>query len=246
MNNIKCFVITLLILAIIISCSISPEIVEKAELTPQIKYLDSPSEVKVKSDYEGNKIDLEWCEVEGATHYEVEYESVVDYLSGKEMKKYITLSPSFSLSSFLSSSDKRYIFRVRAGKKNDDGVLYSRYTDLKEGALIDDFTVSFVIRDGVLYFYSSTTKSSSILHSGDIAESKVSIYEGDRELLSGKRKVEPGEIITLKSVLLVDGNVIKEKTNTITVETSLVPNGVSSISTTVNEKRRIDVTFISP
>ena len=70
--------------------------------------------------------------------------------------------------------------------------------------------------------------------------------EGDRELLSGKRKVEPGEIITLKSVLLVDGNVIKEKTNTITVETSLVPNGVSSISTTVNEKRRIDVTFISP
>ena len=246
MNNIKYFVITLLILVIIISCSISPEIVEKAELTPQIKYLDSPSEVKVKSDYEGNKIDLEWCEVEGATHYEVEYESVVDYLSGKEMKKYITLSPSFSLSSFLSSSDKRYVFRVRAGKKNDDGVLYSRYTDLKEGALIDDFTVSFVIRDGVLNFYSSTTKSSSILHSGDIAESKVSIYEGDRELLSGKRKVEPGEIITLKSVLLVDGNVIKEKTNTITVETSLVPNGVSSISTTVNEKRRIDVTFISP
>ena len=145
MNNIKYFVITLLILAIIISCSISPEIVEKAELTPQIKYLDSPSEVKVKSDYEGNKIDLEWCEVEGATHYEVEYESVVDYLSGKEMKKYITLSPSFSLSSFLSSSDKRYVFRVRAGKKNDDGVLYSRYTDLKEGALIDDFTVFFVM-----------------------------------------------------------------------------------------------------
>ena len=116
----------------------------KKELAPQIKFLDTPDGFRVFTNYEKNQIELTWSEVEGATHYQVEYESVVDYLSGNEMKKYITLTPSFSLSSFSSSSDKRYVFRVRAGKKSDEGVLFSLYSDLKEGA------------EGAIYFtYSS-------------------------------------------------------------------------------------------
>ena len=79
------------------SCYISPEIEEKIELEPQPKYLGCPEDFKVYSDYENHEIALSWSGVEGATHYEVEYESAVDYLSGKEMKKYITLTPSFSL-----------------------------------------------------------------------------------------------------------------------------------------------------
>ena len=153
MNTIKYILLYLLIILLFSSCYISPEIEEKKELTPQIKFLDTPDDFRVFTNYEKNQIELTWSEVEGATHYEVEYESVVDYLSGNEMKKYITLTPSFSLSSFSSSSDKRYVFRVRAGKKSDEGVLFSLYSDLKEGAVIDDYTISYIVRDGLLYFY---------------------------------------------------------------------------------------------
>ena len=209
MNTIKYILLNLLIIILFSSCYISPEIEEKKELTPQIKYLDTPEDFSVFTNYEKNQIELTWREVEGATHYEVEYESVVDYLSGKEMKKYITLTPSFSLSSFPSSSDKRYVFRVRAGKKSDDGVLFSFYSDLKEGAVIDDYTISYIVRDGLLYFYSSSTKSSSVLHEGNIIESKIHVYEGDSEIENGKRRVDSGENITLKSVLVVEGREIK-------------------------------------
>ena len=246
MNTIKYILLYLLIILLFSSCYISPEIEEKKELTPQIKFLDTPDDFRVFTNYEKNQIELTWSEVEGATHYEVEYESVVDYLSGNEMKKYITLTPSFSLSSFSSSSDKRYVFRVRAGKKSDEGVLFSLYSDLKEGAVIDDYTISYIVRDGLLYFYSSSTRSSSVLHEGNIIESKVHVYENDREIENGKRRVESGENIVLRSVLVVEGREIKEKTNTINVETSSIPTGVKSISASVNKKGRIDINIISP
>ena len=213
---IKHIAIYILSVFLLSSCYISPEIEEKIELEPQPKYLGCPEDFKVYSDYENHEIALSWSGVEGATHYEVEYESAVDYLSGKEMKKYITLTPSFSLSSFSSSSDKRYIFRVRAGKNREEGILFSQYTDLLEGAMVDDYSISYVIRDGSLYFYSSSTKASSILHEGEeIVEREIVVYEGEKQLESGKRKVEPGETITLVSKLMVDGREIKEKENTI-------------------------------
>ena len=244
---IKHIAIYILSVFLLSSCYISPEIEEKIELEPQPKYLGCPEDFKVYSDYENHEIALSWSGVEGATHYEVEYESAVDYLSGKEMKKYITLTPSFSLSSFSSSSDKRYIFRVRAGKNREEGILFSQYTDLLEGAMVDDYSISYVIRDGSLYFYSSSTKASSILHEGEeIVEREIVVYEGEKQLESGKRKVEPGETITLVSKLMVDGKAIKEKENTISVETSMIPRGLKSISASQNRKGRIDVSFASP
>ena len=73
MNTIKYILLYLLIILLFSSCYISPEIEEKKELTPQIKFLDTPDDFRVFTNYEKNQIELTWSEVEGATHYEVEY-----------------------------------------------------------------------------------------------------------------------------------------------------------------------------
>ena len=198
-----------------VSCSIAPEMEERVELSPKERALQVPEGFTVTSLSEKGEIKVGWEAVENATHYEVEYESAVDYLSGKEMKKYITASNSFVLSSFGGGEDKRFVFRVRAMKKSDTGLIQSPFTEMAEGAVVDDYSVSLYFRDQKLFFSISYSNNVSIFNEGkEIVKAEVLIYEGDYSssaipedalpIVSGEREVGSSENLVLTYVLVVE------------------------------------------
>ena len=251
------YICVLMAILLSVSCSIAPEMEERVELSPKERALQVPEGFTVTSLSEKGEIKVGWEAVENATHYEVEYESAVDYLSGKEMKKYITASNSFVLSSFGGGEDKRFVFRVRAMKKSDTGLIQSPFTEMAEGAVVDDYSVSLYFRDQKLFFSISYSNNVSIFNEGkEIVKAEVLIYEGDYSssaipedalpIVSGEREVGSSETLVLTYVLMVEGKEIKRNVVSLLTDVDFVPKGITEISALSNEKDGIPISWTSP
>ncbi|MGN0906140.1 MAG: hypothetical protein ACI4NM_03240 [Bullifex sp.] len=238
------------------SCALTPEEEDRRELTPALKHLDAPTGLTVMNDHSGRRIQLNWNEVSGATHYIVEYQSATDYLSGREMKTYVTQGTSFILTTFPNSGDMRYVFRVKAAYRDTIRSLESEYTPEAEGAVVDDITVTPVIKDSYLCFYVSHARVNSILKDGTIAECSVSFYEGDFTasdipsdapvLESGKRFMNSKETVVITAVLTADGKQVKKKAVTVSSDISYTPRPLVSLKGTAGDADGITLTWECP
>ncbi len=248
--------ILFLTLVICASCALSPEAEDRRELTPALKQLDAPTGLAVVNDHAGRRIELSWNEVSGATHYIVEYQRATDYLSGREMKTYVTQDTSFILSTFVNSSDMRYVFRVKAAYRDSVRSLESAYTPEMEGAIVDDITITPIIRDSYLCFYVSHAKVNSILTDVTIADCRVTFHEGDYTegeipadvpvLESGKRFVNSNETVTVTAVLTVDGREIRKKAATVRSDVSYTPRPLISLEGTKGDAGGVTLTWVCP
>lgn len=244
----------LLIELILFSCAITPEEEERKELVPALKYLESPKNVIVISDCQNGRIELVWDDVDNATHYIVEYLSATDYLSGKEMKKYATTANTFSLSTFPNENDKRFVFRVKAASKLQSRVLESEYSDIYEGAIVDNVNVTPIIKDSILSFYTSYQKIGSILTAGDIIDCKVYFYLGDytqddipsdAEVITNCY-IGSNETITVTAVLTCNGQIVQKKAVSVSSDVSYQPSAIKSINVINNQTDGIHLSWVSP
>lgn len=241
-------------MVILTSCAITPEEEDREELTPALKYLESPKNVSVISDCVNGRIEVSWEEVPNATHYIVEYQSATDYLSDKPMKTYATNSNSFTLSTFPNSNDKRFVFKVRAVSKQSSRILESDYSNLIEGAIVDDFTVNPIIKGSKLSFFTSFPKIASILNQGDILNCEILFFDGDYtqsdipDITEAKTTFDIGssETKTITAVLLSNGKVIKMKSVSVTADVSYIPASLESFTVENNKTDGIHLNWTSP
>ena len=236
------------------SCAITPEEEDREELTPALKFIESPKNISVISDCINGRIELSWDEVLNATHYIVEYQSATDYLSDKPMKTYATNSNSFTLSTFPNPNDKRFVFKVRAVSKQSSRILESDYSNLIEGAIVDDFTVNPIIKGSKLSFFSSYPKIASILNSGDILKSEIIFFDGDYtqsdipSLEEAKTTFDIGssETKTITAVLISNDKVVKKKSVTVTADVSYFPASIKSFTVENNKIDGVHLNWTSP
>ena len=241
-------------MVILTSCAITPEEEDREELTPALKYLESPKNVSVISDCVNGRIEVSWEEVPNATHYIVEYQSATDYLSDKPMKTYATNSNSFTLSTFPNSNDKRFVFKVMAVAKQSSRLLESEYSNLFEGAIVDDFTVNPIIKGSKLSFFTSFPKIASILNQGDILNCEILFFDGDYtqsdipDITEAKTTFDIGssETKTITAVLLSNGKVIKMKSVSVTADVSYIPASLESFTVENNKTDGIHLNWTSP
>lgn len=248
------YIIFIALILLLSACAITPEEEERKELTPALKYIEAPKNVLVISDCINGRIELSWDEVPNATHYIVEYQSATDYLSDKAMKTYVTNTNSFTLSTFPNANDKRFVFRVRALSKQTSRVIESESSELFEGAIVDDFTVSTNIKSSKLSFYSSFAKNSSILGNGNIIDCQILYFDGDYtqsdlpslEEASDSFTIGSNETKTITAVLMCNSKVVKKKSVTVTSDVSYIPANIKSISVENNKTDGIHLSWISP
>lgn len=241
-------------MVILTSCAITPEEEDREELTPALKYLESPKNVSVISDCVNGRIEVSWEEVPNATHYIVEYQSATDYLSDKPMKTYATNSNSFTLSTFPNSNDKRFVFKVMAVAKQSSRLLESEYSNLFEGAIVDDFTVNPIIKGSKLSFFTSFPKIASILNQGDILNCEIIFFDGDYtqsdipSLEEAKTTFDIGssETKTITAVLISNDKVVKKKSVTVTADVSYIPASIKSFTVENNKIDGVHLNWTSP
>lgn len=205
-------------LALLTACTVTPESVERKELTPVVRVIDTPviSQVTVDHSVDSPSITVLWEPVDKATFYVFEYESATDYLSGEsKYKSFITNSNTYTLSSeyFTNASDMRYVFKVKAAYQagTTGSILYSSDSDLTEAAIVNSFSMSPVIQNNTLTIYSAFPKIKSVLGNGNIITPKVEYYFGDELLDSNTRELSSAESATITGVLKIGEDTITTK-----------------------------------
>lgn len=243
-----------LVLLVLYSCTITPDLEDQIELSPIRNAINTPKNVAVANNHSKTNpsMTVTWDPVEGATYYIVEYESATDYLSGKDMRSFIVSGKNqFTLENVFSNpSDMRYVFQVKAGMNSSNGQkIISVASDLKEGAIVNDFTISTVLSKNVLKIYSSIPKIKSVV-SGNIVKYDIKYYDGDFSSegteLSGA-SFEDGNEIPLQSaeekiitaVLFVDGEEVLRKKIDVKNDPDYIPPALVSLSASKNELNQI-------
>lgn len=218
-QNLKKYINGILVSAAVVvlaACTVTPESVERRELTPVVTSIDAPTISQVTVNHSTPSIEVVWEPVDKATFYVFEYESATDYLSGvSEYKSYITNSNTYTLSSeyFTNASDMRYVFKVKAAYKSgsSSSVLYSNDSALTEAAIVNSFSMSPVIQNNTLTIYSAFPKIKSVLGSGNIITPNVEYYFGDELLDSNTRELSSAESATVTGVLKIGEETITTK-----------------------------------
>ena len=247
-----------LVLLVLYSCTITPDLEDQIELSPIRNAINTPKNVAVANNHSKTNpsMTVTWDPVEGATYYIVEYESATDYLSGKDMRSFIVSGKNqFTLENVFSNpSDMRYVFQVKAGMNSSNGQkIISVASDLKEGAIVNDFTTSTVLSKNVLKIYSSIPKIKSVV-SGNIVKYDIKYYDGDFSSegteLSGA-SFEDGNEIPLQSaeekiitaVLFVDGEEVLRKKIDVKNDPDYIPPALVSLSASKNELNQITLSW---
>ena len=255
------YLLCLMTILLLCSCSISPEIENKADLNPATTKIKTPKKVVVinHNSVSDPSIEISWDPVDKATFYEVEYQSATDYQSGKDMKSFLTNVNSFSIKSdsFTNPADMRFVFRVKAGMENSIGKIYSDPTDLKEGAIINSLNVSPVIDDNKLRLYSDYPKNRSVLTDELIIKPTIKYYDGDftaeNAILDESKilNVDSSNYITLASaenkiitaVLLVGQNEVLRKKVEAPNLPDYIPPALEELTASTNEEGAITLNW---
>ncbi len=239
--------VLLTLIFLLLSCTITPEETQEKELKKAVTRVESPliSSVITTHSETSPSITVLWEPVENATFYVFEYESANEYLSGnKAFSECITNSNSFTLpsSAFPSSSDMRFVFRVKAAYKPSStrAVIYSDYSETTEAAVVNTFTITPIIEDDVLTLYASFPKIKSALRSGNIIQPSVRYYEigddgSETALESNTLKLSSAETKRIKGELIVDGEVVTEREITVKTATNYYPEPLTALSAGTNE-----------
>ena len=245
---------------VLAACSISPDIEDRPELKPIVTSIAAPAIASVINNHseDSPSIDILWDPVDKATFYVVEYQTALDYLAGNDFRTFITQTNSFTLGSqyFSNPSDMRYVFRVKAGSQtqSNSSVLYSPYSELKEGVIVNSFTVSPVLEESILTVYSSFPKIRSVLADFNIVTPSVKYYDGDysgdstlpEPLSSSSMKLNSAEEKTITAVLSIDGDEVARKTVYVQNSVDYYPQPLTYISGSVNQRGAITVEWRSP
>lgn len=244
-KNIYAALATLIFL--LLSCTITPEETQEKELNKAVTRIESPliSSVITTHSETSPSITVLWEPVDNATFYVFEYESANEYLSGNTaFSEYITNSNSFTLpsSAFPSSSDMRFVFRVKAAYKPSStrAIIYSDYSETTEAAVVNTFTITPIIEDDVFTLYASFPKIKSALKSGNIIQPSVRYYEvgddgSETALESNTLKLSSAETKRIKGELIVDGEVVTEREITVKTATNYYPEPLTALSAGTNE-----------
>ncbi len=169
----------LLSIVLIVSCAEDPTAEVIDSLHKKITSLDTPQNLIAVSNHSGGSIDISWDKVESATFYAVEYANGSNYINSNrdfEKSNYSTSivnGTQFSLTRFPNLNDKRYVFRVKAGYKDEDGnLIYSGTSNIVEGAVLNNI-VSFSgvpnAERKVIFTYSLPQTSSLLIPGAKVA-----------------------------------------------------------------------------
>lgn len=232
---------------ILISCTITPQESQKAELKRAITKISSPVISDIITDHSETSpsITILWEPVDNASFYIVEYETANDYLSGKTtFSEYTTFSNSFTFpsSAFPESSDMRMIFRVRAAYKPSStrSTIYSSYSEIKEAAVCNNFTITPIIQENVLTLYSSFPKIKSVIENKNIVQPEVKYYDvtdgTETAIESNKLTLSSAETKKIKGVLFVEGEAVTTREITVRTATDYYPGPLTSLSASTNKE----------
>ncbi len=257
MNRLKTFALIFGVTLLCFGCTVTPEETYKTTLSAIQNSVDVPDELEIINEHGSNSIYLSWAPVKGATYYKVEYQTVVDYISGKDMNFDYTIYPEYRLEIPESAkNDKRYLFRVTSGFKNSNGVnVESGTTDLYEGAVVNSLTVSAVPLNNNLTFYPSYEKINSILNKkSNIVEPVVEYYDGnfmelelddDMKLVNGSIDIGSAEDRDFTAALFIDGSLITKTLVNVKTDVDYQPRNLVSLDCESNLEEGVKLSWVS-
>lgn len=178
-SKVLAYVIYIASIFAVVGCTITPEIKEREDLSYDLKKLASPTDITVLNNHQDKEITISWASVPNANFYTIEYQKATDYLGGKtEMKSYITNDTSFTIHDESDSKDKRYVFRIKAGRDSgSSNVIESSYSELKEGVIVDYFSISPILQGRELSLYPNYSRIKSSLGAGDLVQLTDKYYK---------------------------------------------------------------------
>lgn len=240
-NNLK-NILYIIVIALIVSCTLSPEIENKPELKAVQTEIKAPENVIVTNNHSTTapSITLTWDSVDGATYYVVEYQTATDYLASNEIKSIIVGNVNtFKLESSnltTNANDMRYVFNIRAGIGTSTKILSSN--SLKdntnpsyfvEGAIVNSFAVSPVISNNTLTFSTTFPKYKSVLNASENIVNvipEVRYYENEIEITDDEIRLGSAEQKTITAKLYVNNEEITSQALTVKNSVNYIPNAV--------------------
>lgn len=240
-NNLK-NILYIIVIALMVSCTISPEIENKPELKAVQTEIKAPENVIVTNNHSTTapSITLTWDSVDGATYYVVEYQTATDYLASNEIKSIIVGNVNtYKLESSnltTNANDMRYVFNIRAGIGTTTKILSSN--SLKdntnpsyfvEGAIVNSFAVSPVISNNTLTFSTTFPKYKSVLNASENIVNvlpEVRYYENEIEITDDEIRLGSAEQKTITAKLYVNNEEITSQALTVKNSVNYIPNAV--------------------
>lgn len=238
---------------IFVGCTVTPEYEDKTEPVQKVESLATPANIKITNNHANQSITLSWDAVPNATYYVVGYQKATDYASGKDMYQVVVNSTTYTFPDKTTSIDKRYIFKVKAGMRNDATRTFaeSSFSGEVEGAIVDTFSVSPIIQNRTLKLYSNYSKTNSIL-SGDeenfIVSPIVRYFNTDGTELVGNTVENLGsnETYTFTGKLYIDDIEVKTTEVTFQTDVNYVPQPLTSLTAESNQLRSITLNWDGP